>query len=73
MRSLGIQGAVRGKPAKTTVNDKAATCPMDRVNRQFQAPRQNVLWVSDFTDVSTRQGFVYTAFVIDAFARRPIA
>jgi len=73
MRSLGIQGAVRGKPAKTTVNDKAATCPMDRVNRQFQAPRPNVLWVSDFTDVSTRQGFVYTAFVIDAFARRPIA
>ena len=81
MRSLGIQGAVRGKAVKTTVNDKATSCPMDRVNRQFQAPRPNVPLarpadgpgVSDFTDVSTRQGFVYTAFVIDAFARRPIA
>jgi len=70
MRSLGIRGAVRGKTAKTTVSDKATPCPMDRVNRRFQAPRPNVLWVSDFTYVSTWQGFVYTAFVIDAFARR---
>ena len=70
MRSLGIQGAVRGKVAKTTISDKAAPCPMDRVDRQFQAPRPNVLWVSDFTDVSTWQGFVHAAFVIDAFARR---
>ena len=70
MRSLGIQGVVRGKPAKTTVSDKAAPCPADRVNRQFQAPRPNLLWVSDFTYVSTWQGFVYAAFVIDAFARR---
>jgi transposase InsO family protein len=70
MRRLGIQGAVRGKKAKTTISDKATPCPADRVNRQFQAPRPNVLWVSDFTYVSTWQGFVYTAFVIDAFARR---
>jgi transposase InsO family protein len=70
MRSLGIQGAVRGKAVKTTVSDKAAPCPMDHVNRQFQAARPNMLWVSDFTYVSTWQGFVYTAFVIDAFARR---
>ena len=70
MRSLGIQGAVRGKAVKTTVSDKATPCPADRVNRQFQAPRPNTLWVSDFTYVSTWQGFVYTAFVIDAFARR---
>ena len=43
---------------------------MDHANRQFQAARPNMLWVSDFTYVSTWQGFVYTAFVIDAFARR---
>ena len=73
MRSLGIQGAVRGKRAKTTISDKATPCPADRVNRRFQAPRPNQLRVSDFTYVSTRQGFVYTALVIDAFARRPIA
>lgn len=44
--------------------------PADRVNRQFQAPRPNALWVTDFTYVATWQSFVYVAFVIDTFARR---
>ena len=70
MRRMGLQGAVRGKTVRTTISDKAAPCPLDRVNRQFQAPRPNALWVSDFTYVATWQGFVYVAFVIDAFARR---
>jgi putative transposase len=70
MRAMGVQGAVRGKPVRTTVSDKAVPCPLDRVNRQFQAPRPNALWVSDFTYVSTWSGFVYVAFVIDAYARR---
>jgi transposase InsO family protein len=70
MRAMGLQGVVRGKPVRTTVSDKAAPCPLDRVNRQFQAPRPNALWVSDFTYVATWVGFVYVAFVIDAFARR---
>ena len=70
MRQIGLQGAVRGKSVKTTVSDHSVPCPADRVNRQFQAPRPNLLWVSDFTYVATWQGFVYVAFVIDAFARR---
>lgn len=70
MRSMGLQGAVRGKPVRTTVSDKAAPCPQDKVNRQFQADRPNALWVADFTFVATWAGFVYVAFVIDAFARR---
>ena len=49
MRAMGLQGVVRGKPVRTTVSDKAAPCPQDKVNRQFQAPRPNALWVSDFT------------------------
>lgn len=55
---------------RTTIADKAAPCPLDHVNRQFRAARPNVLWVSDFTYVSTWQSFVYVAFVIDAYARR---
>ncbi len=48
-----------------------APCPLlDRVNRQFRAERPNQLWVSDFTYVSTWQGWLYVAFVIDMFARR---
>ncbi|MCK1403865.1 IS3 family transposase, partial [Bradyrhizobium sp. 76] len=71
MRDMGLQGVIRGKPVKTTISDKAAPCPLDHVNRQFKAPRPNVLWLSDFTYVATwRTGFVYVAFVIDAYARR---
>ncbi len=73
MQSMGLQGVIRGKPIRTTVSDKAASCPLDHVNRQFQAPRPNALWVSDFTYVSTWTGFVYVAFVIDAYARRIVA
>ncbi len=70
MRSMSLQGIIRGKPVRTTFSDKAAPSPLDRVNRQFKAPAPNRLWVSDFTYVATWQGFVYVAFVIDAFARR---
>src|SRR5690554_6668152 len=70
MKSMGLEGVIRGKPVRTTISDKAAPCPLDKVNRQFQAPAPNRLWVSDFTFVSTWKGFVYVAFVIDAYARR---
>ncbi len=70
MRRLGLQGARRGKGVRTTVPDAKAACPLDRVNRQFKAQRPNQLWVADFTYVSTWQGFVYVAFVVDVFARR---
>jgi len=70
MAELGLQGVIRGKPVRTTIGDKAAPCPLDHVNRQFHAPRPNALWVSDFTYVATWSGFVYVAFVIDAYARR---
>jgi transposase InsO family protein len=68
-RRLGLQGVRRGKSVKTTVSDHNAPCPLDRVNRQFVADRPHALWVADFTDVSTAQGFVYVAFIIDVFAR----
>ena len=70
MKHMGLKGATRGKTVRTTISDRAASCPADRVNRQFQAPHPNALWLADFTYVSTWQGFVYVAFVIDAFARR---
>jgi putative transposase len=70
MRRLGLRGVIRGKPVRTTWPDAAMPCPLDRVNRQFQASRPNELWVSDFTYVSSWQGFVYVAFVIDVYARR---
>jgi putative transposase len=69
MRNLGLAGVRRGKVKRTTYADAAAPCPLDRVNRRFVAERPNQLWVSDFTYVSTWQGFVYVAFVIDVYSR----
>jgi len=70
MKRLGLQGVRRGKMVRTTLSDMKAPCPLDRVNRQFKAERPNQLWVSDFTYVSTWQGWLYVAFVIDVYARR---
>ena len=70
MRTLGLQGVVRGKKVITTNPDTSRPCPHDKVNRQFSAQRPNQLWVSDFTYCSTWSGMVYVAFVIDVFARR---
>ncbi len=70
MHAQCLQGVRRGKRVRTTVPDETAVRPLDRVNRQFWADRPNQLWVSDFTYVSTWQGWLYVAFVIDVYARR---
>ncbi len=70
MGVLGLQGAVRGKPCRTTMPDDSADRPADLVNRQFIAERPDQLWVADITFVAAWTGFVYVAFVIDVFSRR---
>jgi putative transposase len=83
MAGMGLRGIVRGKAVKTTIPDASVPCPRDKVNRQFRAPAPNMLWVSDFTYVSTWQGFAYVAprhwartngafngSIIDTFANR---
>ena len=70
MRTLGLQGARRGKAKRTTIADPAATRAKDLVKRNFRPLAPNRLWVADFTYVSTQAGWVYVAFVIDAYARR---
>ena len=70
MRKHSIQGVWRGKGKRTIVCDPELQRAADLVNRQFTATRPNQLWVADFTYVTTHQGFVYTAFIIDVFALR---
>ena len=70
MRAMGLAGVRRGKTTITTVSNPKAPCPLDKVNREFRVSRPNALWVVDFTYVHTWAGFVYVAFVIDAYARR---
>ena len=70
MRRLGLRGVRRGKVIRTTIGDASAPYPLDHVNRQFKAERPNQLWVSDFTYVSTWQGWQYVANALDVYARR---
>ncbi len=83
MKSMGIQAIIRRKPHRTTIPDKKAPGPLDKVNRQFRVPLPNMLRVSDFTCAASwrgpRQGHsgqwrsdgsIHVAFVIDACARR---
>ena len=70
MAGMGLRGIVRGKTIKTTFSDASVPCPRDKVNRQFRSTAPDILWVSDFTYVSTWQGFTYVAFIIDTFANR---
>jgi len=69
MRALGLRGATRTKRIRTTRPAPVSQRPADLVERVFSAPAPNRLWVADLTYVWTRAGFVYTAFVVDAFSR----
>ena len=70
MQNMGLQGTRRGrKKVWTTIPDPVRPRPPDLVQRNFVATRPNQLWVSDFTYVSTWQGFTYVAFVVDVFSR----
>jgi putative transposase len=70
MRDMGISGARRGRAFKvTTRSDERQHRPDDLVDRQFNAPAPNRLWVADITYVRTFDGWVYAAFIIDVFSR----
>lgn len=69
MHSLGLAGAVRGKRQRTTVPAEVSQRPEDLVERNFNPPAPNRLWVADISYISTWSGFVYVAFVVDAFSR----
>ena len=70
MTRLGLAGAVRGTVKRTTVADPAADRARDLVRRDFTPLAPDRLWVADLTYVSTWSGWVYVAFVVDAYARR---
>jgi len=70
MRTMGLQGVVRGRKRRTTIRDDAAEKPADLVDRNFRAEGPNRLWVADITYVPTWSGFAYVAFVTDVFSRR---
>ena len=69
MGELGLRGVRRGKARRTTTPDVTAPRPGDLVERDFAVAGPNRLWVADLTYVASWSGFVYVAFIIDAFSR----
>jgi putative transposase len=70
LRQEGIVGVSRTRRVRTTKPDAAAARPADLIDRDFTTSAPNQLWVADFTYVPTWSGFVYVAFVLDAYSRR---
>jgi putative transposase len=73
MRDLGLRGVRRGVVKRTTIPDHSSARPADLVARKFAPTAPDTLWVADITYVSTWSGWVYVAFVTDAYARRILA
>jgi putative transposase len=69
MADMGLVGVQRGRRARTTTADAGAPRPPDLVDRRFVAERPNQLWVTDITYVSTWDGWLYVAFVLDVYSR----
>ncbi len=69
MRQAGIAGVQRRRGRGCTRRDPAAQGAEDLVNRCFDPPEPNRLWVMDVTEHPTVEGKVYVAVVVDAFSR----
>jgi putative transposase len=72
MRKAGLKGCLRGRRKRTTRRDGSATPAADLVCRDFTTVGPNELWVADITYVKTDEGFLYLAFVLDAYSRKLI-
>ena len=69
MAALGLGGVTRTRSIRTTHPGALGERPADLVQRSFNAPAPNRLWLADLTYVWTISGFCYTAFIVDAFSR----
>jgi putative transposase len=72
MRKAGLQGCIRGRRKRTTRRDERAAPAPDLVGRNLAASAPDKVWMADITYVSTREGFVYLAFILDVYSRRVV-
>lgn len=71
MSQMGLSGVRRGRSwVRTTITDNGTERPADLVDRDFTVTAPNRLWLADLTYVKTHSGWVYVAFIIDAYSRR---
>lgn len=70
MRDAGIR-AIQSKKYKATTNSNhKLPVAENKLNRQFQANAPNQVWVADITYVSTQEGWLYLATILDIYSRK---
>ena len=72
MRESGLRGRTRCKKTQTTVSDPTHSPAPNTLDRDFDATKVNQKWVTDITYLSTKEGWVYLAAIIDLFSRRVV-
>lgn len=74
MRESGLSGCRRGRKARTTTGGGRGIgrAAPDLVERDFVPEAPNRLWVADITYVPTWSGWLYLAFVLDAYSRKVV-
>jgi len=72
MRQAGLTGAQRRRYRGTTRQNPNAVAAPDLVQRNFTASGPDQIWVADITYVSTGEGWLYLATVLDAWSRRVV-
>jgi len=72
MRAAGLSGYVKRRKFRTTFGVPGVRVADDLVERDFNPPAPNRLWASDIKYVSTWEGTLYLASVIDCFSRKVV-
>lgn len=70
IHGLIARGAKKYK-ATTNSNHRLATAP-NLLMQDFHASEKNQVWVSDFTYIHTKGGYLYLAVIIDLYSRRVV-
>lgn len=72
MRQLGMSAYVKRKCKPTTKCDPKGRFAPNLLNREFEVEQPNTRWVTDTKAVSTAEGWLYVAAIVELFSRRVV-
>ena len=70
MHDAGLKGCPKRRFRRLADSPPSYPVAENLLNQDFQASRVNERWASDITYISTRQGWLYLAVVMDLYSRR---
>lgn len=68
----GLQSKLKRRHRYPAKSNQAVLAAPNQLDRDFSASGPNQKWVSDITYISTREGWIYLAIVLDIFSRRVV-